>query len=67
MRRWSWKGPYWEPRDVWLGVYWTRETRTRGDELMLDFLSIYVCLVPCLPVRVRWYSFVHPQALGPAR
>lgn len=30
----------WEPRDLWIGCYWTRDPAVR----------IYVCLVPCLVV-----------------
>lgn len=35
-----------EPRDVWVGVYWTR-TAEGG-------LDVYLCVVPCLPLRLRW-------------
>lgn len=51
----SWKGPYWEPRDLWCGVFWTRETRRSEGRIILDFLSVYVCLIPCFPIRMRWY------------
>lgn len=33
----------WEPRDLWVGVFWNRA---------LDYLLVYVCLVPCLPLVV---------------
>jgi hypothetical protein len=41
-----------EPRDVWVGVFWTRlrfydPPRRRWD--------VYVCLVPMLPIRFRWW------------
>ena len=40
----------WEPRDLWFGVYW-RTDRARGyRELVL-----YICLVPCLPLRFEIY------------
>ena len=57
----AWKGPYWEPRDIWVGVYWTRDEVkiTRPDWSGVDYrerLTIYVCLVPCLPIRVRWWN-----------
>jgi hypothetical protein len=35
---------YFEPRDIWLGVYWTRGP--------MDEWDIYICLVPCFPVRI---------------
>jgi hypothetical protein len=41
----SFKGPYWEPRDVWFGAFWDR-TRTG--------LHVYLCLVPCFPIRLTW-------------
>jgi hypothetical protein len=66
MPRWpdSWKGPYWEPRDVWLGAYWTRERRWREsrERPFLEFVTVYVCLIPCFPVRLRWYRDVSKWA-----
>lgn len=39
-----------EPRDVWLGVYWNVErTRDSGERS----LYVYLCVVPCLPLRLR--------------
>lgn len=45
----EWKGPYWEPRDIWVGVYWNHERRSR----MYRF-DVYVCLVPFFPIRLTW-------------
>jgi hypothetical protein len=33
-----------EPRDLWIGLYWTRDERG---------LSFYVCLLPMLPIILR--------------
>jgi hypothetical protein len=33
----------WEPRDLWVGVYWTRKA---------DALFVYVCFLPCLPIVI---------------
>jgi hypothetical protein len=33
-----------EPRDIWVGVWWDRKGDTR---------SVYVCLIPCLPIRFK--------------
>jgi hypothetical protein len=38
----------WEPRDMWVGVYWTRDEVAPGVPL----LTVYVCVVPCLPIRL---------------
>ncbi len=36
----------WEPRDLWVGVYWDKPG-TR--------LYIYVCVIPCVPIKfTRW-------------
>jgi hypothetical protein len=32
-----------EPRDCWVGWYWDSKAR-----------ALYVCLVPCLPFRIRF-------------
>jgi hypothetical protein len=53
---WGWAhGPGWElrfgfePRDLWVGVYWTR-SESGG---MLD---VYVCLLPAFPVHLCYWS-----------
>ncbi|MFH5804723.1 hypothetical protein [Alienimonas sp. DA493] len=55
----------WEPRDIWVGLYWTH--RDGGGSRFL-----YVCLLPCLPLRVhlktsysgrfpaKWFQFSFP-------
>ena len=57
--RWPdyWKGPYWEPRDIWIGVYWdsTRD-RLMGASVGVRRVHVYVCIAPCLPVRLTWVS-----------
>lgn len=45
------KGPYWEPRDIWLGVYWD----TNLCRCCWARLDVYVCVVPCFPVLLTWH------------
>ena len=40
----------WEPRDLWIGVYW--DTSRLGDAL--SAVRIYICVIPCLPIRLHW-------------
>lgn len=54
----EWRGPYWEPRDIWLGVYWTPSMangRFPGDPDVEVGLDVYVCLIPCFPIKATWY------------
>lgn len=37
--------PMFEPRDIWIGVYWNREE---------DYSEVYVCILPMLPIRFLW-------------
>lgn len=34
---------FWEKRDLWVGVFWDRNG---------DYLDIYICLVPTLPLYI---------------
>lgn len=38
-----------EPRDWWIGFYWSYE---------LSLFSVYVCIVPMLPICVSWRRLV---------
>lgn len=35
----------WEPRDLWVGVYWVKES---------NGLILFVCALPCLPLRLHF-------------
>ncbi len=37
-------------RDLWIGVYWNRAGDASSNALRWE---VYVCVVPCLPIRVR--------------
>ena len=44
------------PRDLWIGVYvgpWERSVERAGDYRKR---SVYVCLVPCLPIVITRYE-----------
>lgn len=45
----------WEPRDLWVGVYWTRAT--------LSF-HVYVCLLPCVPIHLWRMTSPNPEFPG---
>lgn len=45
-------GPYWEPRDVWIGVFWDRGWVP--GEIARRRTNVYVCFVPCFPIRLVW-------------
>lgn len=47
-----WWGLRWDPRDVWVGVFWERYF---DDELnWRHALDVYVCVLPCLPLKFQW-------------
>jgi hypothetical protein len=45
----------WEPRDMWIGVYWT-DTKSPRLEALLDpvYLLIYITVIPCFPLCIAW-------------
>jgi hypothetical protein len=51
----EWDGILWyvalkfEPRDLWVGVYWNK---TRRGPLHTD---VFICLIPLFPVQIRKY------------
>jgi hypothetical protein len=53
----------WEPRDVWLGVYWNR---VRAGAPADRFLLIYVCVIPCIPLAFAWRLRTPLPASAPA-
>lgn len=54
----------WQPRDLWIGAYWAIKKEhgvytmgTPGDRetvaVRQDYLHVWVCLFPCLPVHFK--------------
>jgi hypothetical protein len=37
-----------EPRDLWVGVYWNRTGGVYGS----CYLDVYICVIPMLPLRL---------------
>lgn len=54
----------WEPRDLWIGLYWNRE---RHGGFIAEVLDFYICIVPCFPVRLTRTTFTAEQAQAPPR
>jgi len=42
-----------EPRDLWIGIYWDGKKLGEYDRE----LTIYVCLLPCLPIRLHYWRY----------
>ena len=46
----------WKPQDCWIGAFWKRgkyhNSETGDTGTMTD---LWICLVPMLPVHVRWF------------
>ncbi len=58
----TWKGPYWEPHDAWVGLYWTSDVFHVAKWEWYEEFKVFICLVPCLPIRVSWLSNAEPPA-----
>lgn len=39
-----------EPRDLWVGIFWERIGRTTTLETDREQIRVYLCLLPCLPI-----------------
>ncbi len=42
--------------DVWVGVFWRRDNDPRYAAL-----EVYVCILPCLPIRLTFPRIFHPK------
>ena len=51
---WSpWVTLMFEPRDVWVGLYWTTEEAHRQHGVSYPrLLLLYICLIPMFPIRI---------------
>jgi hypothetical protein len=48
----GWIALLFEPRDIWVGVYWDIQKRGGWKEL-----SIWICVLPTLPIRMFFVIF----------
>lgn len=39
-----------EPRDLWVGLYWDKKAMSSGKPWVL---TLYFCLIPMLPLRIK--------------
>lgn len=47
-----------EPRDIWIGVYWTRKSRVTTLENDWNIYQIYICLIPCFPLILTFKKLI---------
>lgn len=43
-----------EPRDLWVGIYWTFEKLAVVKDSDMRSFCIYLCIIPCLPIIFTW-------------
>jgi len=48
---------FFEPRDIWVGLYWKRIEYSGGN-----IWDLYICLIPMLPINI----YLAPKSLGEA-
>lgn len=51
----------WEPRDIWIGVYWTPAVRITAFETDVQRYRFYVCIIPCLPIIFTVDKTIKPK------
>lgn len=44
----------WEPRDLWVGVFWDKPMSKAGDR----YWVLYLTIIPCLPIRLSWHRHI---------
>lgn len=43
-----------EPRDAWIGVYWTFSKLSPFPESDMRSFMVYVCIIPFFPIVLTW-------------
>jgi hypothetical protein len=43
-----------EPRDLWVGAYWTWRYREHWNPKERKVFDLYICVIPCFPVHLTW-------------
>lgn len=41
----------WKLEDLWIGVFWRRGKRGKAS-----LFDVWVCLLPCLPIHISWWT-----------
>lgn len=41
-----------EPRDVWIGLFWCKKRVHVAGFKMREDLHLYLCLIPCFPIHI---------------
>lgn len=39
-----------EPRDLWIGIFWDRAGRITSLDSDRQQYHVYICIVPCFPI-----------------
>lgn len=54
----------WEPRDLWVGLYWKTVPVQTDDGPKTLAVVFYLCVLPCVPIRVTWWKQVAIRFTG---